>query len=707
MLRGSSEKLSSPITYIKGVGPARAELLMKEKGIKTQWDMLTDFPFRHVDRTVFSSIREAVEDGQPIQLKGVITQTQIMGRGRGKRLSAGFTDGTGNITLVWFQGVNRLEKIIGPGVKLIVFGKLSYYGSKKNMAHPEIEIIGEGGAEKLVKTGLQPVYSTTEKLSSRGLDTKGLRRIQKNIWAGLSKSDIPETMPAYLLEKLKLIDRYRAFKWLHFPENQSQLDQARKRLSFEELFVLQLRMLHRMTERKMRLKGFVFEQVGQYFHRYFSEQLPFELTGAQKRVLKEIRGDTKTGIQMNRLIQGDVGSGKTIVAIMAMLLAIDNGFQTCLMAPTEILANQHYLKIAGQLEEIGLKAAFLSGSVKGKKRTKILEELAAGEIHVLIGTHAIIEDWVVFKKLGLVVIDEQHRFGVKQRAKLWKKSGELPPHVMVMTATPIPRTLAMTLYGELDISTIDELPPGRKPVKTSRSSDRYRGRLNQFIKNQIAAGRQVYIVYPLIEESSKLDLANLQHGYETLLEQFPRPQYQIGVVHGKMKPDDKDLEMKRFVEGKTHILVSTTVIEVGVNVPNATVMVIENAERFGLSQLHQLRGRVGRGADQSHCILVTGYKLSKVAKKRMEIMCSTNDGFVIAEEDLKIRGPGEIEGTRQSGDIELKVANMARDGIILQTARKMGKIILEKDPTLSHPENVLLKKMVQAENGSALLGRIG
>jgi ATP-dependent DNA helicase RecG len=707
MLRSSSSKLLNPVTYIKGVGPSRADLLLKEKGIKTQWDMLLDFPFRHIDRTRFGTVKDAADDGFPVQLKGVVTHAKIAGTGRGKRLTANFTDGTGSLSLVWFQGVHRIDKMITPGIKIVIFGKISFYSGKKTMAHPEMEIIEEGTIPPSQRVGLQPVYSTTEKLSSRGLDARGLRRILKNICSQLTERDIRETLPEYLLNKLKLIGRYQAFMWIHFPQNQVQLKAARKRLAFEELFVLQLRMLFRMSARKMQLKGFKFDQVGQYFRDYFSKELPFELTRAQKRVIKEIRSDTRTGIQMNRLVQGDVGSGKTIVSIMAMLLAIDNGFQACMMAPTEILATQHYLKISEQLERIGLKAAFLSGNVKSKKRKEVLENLREGNIHVLIGTHALIEDWVVFHKLGLVVIDEQHRFGVQQRAKLWKKSGNLPPHIMVMTATPIPRTLAMTLYGDLDISIIDELPPGRKPVKTTQTTDRYRGRLNNFLKSEIAKGRQVYIVYPLIEESSKLDLANLQQGYEDLLGQFPRPQYQIGVVHGKLKAEDKDMEMKKFVEGRTNILVSTTVIEVGVNVPNASVMVIENAERFGLSQLHQLRGRVGRGADQSHCILVAGYKLTKVARKRMEIMCSTNDGFVIAEEDLKIRGPGEIEGTRQSGDIELKVANMAQDGLILQTARKLGKKILEKDPTLSHPVNELLKKIVESDSASRLLGRIG
>lgn len=699
-------RLSNTITYVKGVGPAKSELLEKEKGIVNQWDMLMDFPFRYIDRRVFNLIQEPLEEGQTVQFKGKILGVSIQGAARKRRMVADFTDGTGTVTLIWFQGVSRLEKLIQPGERMIVFGRLSLYNRKRTIAHPEIEVLGEQAGERKSK-GLQPVYSSTEKLSSKGLDAKGIRRITYNLISDLNEPDVPESLPSYILQKLKLISRYKAFKWIHFPPDHDELKQAQNRLIFEELFTLQLQMLFRMKTRKAKFKGLHFENVGKYFHHFYRDELPFELTGAQKKVLREIRADTKSGVQMNRLVQGDVGSGKTIVAVMAILLAIDNGYQACLMAPTEILATQHFLKIEQQLSNIGLRTAYLSGSIKGKKRKQILEELENGEIHLLIGTHAIIEDWVKFKKLGLSITDEQHRFGVEQRAKLWKKSGDTPPHVMVMTATPIPRTLAMTLYGDLDISIIDELPPGRKPVKTTTTYDKYRGRLNQFLKREIARGRQVYVVYPLIEESSKLDLANLQEGYERLLEQFPRPDYQIGVVHGKMKPEDKDMEMQKFAEGRTNILVSTTVIEVGVNVPNASVMVIENAERFGLSQLHQLRGRVGRGAEQSHCILLTGYKLTKVAKKRMEIMCSTNNGFVIAEEDLKLRGPGEIEGTKQSGDLNLRMANLARDGHILKTARDLARAILDKDPALQHPDNLLLNRLIERQSGDNLLNRIG
>ncbi len=707
MRAAGSKKLSEELTYVKGVGPAKAELLKKEKHIFTQADMLMDFPFRYIDRTQFQTVRDIFDEGAHVQLKGVIKSVSMTGVARKKRLNAVFADETGTLSLVWFQGASRLEKVVKPGLKVIIFGRLGFFNRQKTIAHPELEIIDPTSTATKRKTGLQPVYSSTEKLSGRGLDTRGIRRITQEIISKLKVHDIPETLPEYLLNKFRLISKYEAIKAIHFPIDNMQLEAARKRLAFEELFEMQLRMLFRMTSRKKLLKGYVFEKVGDYFNTFFKNELPFELTGAQKRVIKEIRKDTSGGIQMNRLVQGDVGSGKTIVAVMAILLAVDNGFQACMMAPTEILANQHYTKISEQFERIGLKAEFLSGTVKGKKRKQILEDLEKGDVHLLIGTHAVIEDPVVFNKLGLVIIDEQHRFGVEQRAKLWKKAGSIPPHVMVMTATPIPRTLAMTLYGDLDISIIDELPPGRKPIKTTQTRDKYRARLNNFLKSEIAKGRQIYVVYPLIEESEKLDLSNLHDGYEALLGQFPRPQYQIGVVHGRMKPEDKDYEMQRFVEGRTNILVSTTVIEVGVNVPNASVMVIENAERFGLSQLHQLRGRVGRGAEQSHCILMTGYKLTKVARKRMEIMCSTNNGFVIADEDLKLRGPGEIEGTRQSGDLELKVANLARDTEILQAARKIAKVILGRDPELKHPENQLLLKLIAGDRSKGLLGRIG
>ncbi len=706
MLYYSGGKLDEEITYVKGVGPAKADLLEKEKGIRTQWDMLMDIPFRYIDRREFKTVGQVYQEGELVQLKGKLLRKNVQGTGRRKRLTADFSDGTGTLKLIWFQGVQMMDKLLQPGMEVIVFGKLGFFNRQKNMAHPELEIIKKGESQREHK-GLQPVYSSTEKLSKKAMDTRGIRKITENITEQLSERDLPETLPAYLLKKLNLISRYKAIKWIHFPPDHRELHEAKNRLAFEELFALQLKMLYKMKLRKKRFKGHDFPEVGSFFHRYFKEELPFELTNAQKRVVRQIRKDTQSGVQMNRLVQGDVGSGKTVVAVLAMLLAIDNGYQACMMAPTEILANQHYQKIEEQLSRIGLKTAFLTGNIKGKKRTEILEGLEKGEINVLIGTHAIIEDWVVFKNLGLAITDEQHRFGVKQRARLWKKSKERPPHVMVMTATPIPRTLAMTLYGDLDISVIDELPPGRKPIKTTKTSDRHRGKMNQFLKSEIAKGRQVYVVFPLIEESETLDLANLQEGYDQLLDQFPRPQYQIGIVHGRMKPEDKDREMQRFAEGKTNILVSTTVIEVGVNVPNASVMVIENAERFGLSQLHQLRGRVGRGAEQSHCILMTGYKLTEVAKKRMEIMCRTNDGFEIAEADLKIRGPGEIEGLRQSGDLNLQVASLATDAGILQSSRKVAKAILEKDPELSHPDNRLLKTMLKKHKTGDIIGQIG
>ena len=607
-----------------------------------------------------------------------------VGEGRKKRLVGRLRDDTGMLELVWFSGAHWLEKQLDVGKEYVVYGRINSFKGKLSMPHPEME---EAKPEKIEKAAtFAPVYPSTEKLNTKGLDARNRRRIMKSLLEKIKPADIPENLPAYLVQKFRFPSRYDALRRIHFPKAEQELQAARNRLKFEELFFLQLRLLQ-IRRRRDAIKGFNFERVGEAFMHFYNEKLPFELTGAQKRVLREIRRDLGRGVQMNRLLQGDVGSGKTIVGLMSMLIAIDNGFQTCLMAPTEILAQQHYKSISDYLEGMDLRVGFLSGSVKGKKRRELLAALEAGEIHILIGTHALLEPPVVFQNLGLAITDEQHRFGVAQRAKLWKKSQPYPPHVLVMTATPIPRTLAMTLYGDLDVSVIDELPPGRKEIKTVHKNENNRMRVIGFMRQEIAKGRQIYVVFPLIEESEKLDLQNLQDGYEALQREFPMPEYQISVVHGRMKPADKDFEMQRFLEKKTQIMVATTVIEVGVNVPNASVMVIENTERFGLSQLHQLRGRVGRGAEQSYCILMSSFKLSKEGKERIATMVRTNNGFDIAEADLRLRGPGNIEGTQQSGILNFRIADLARDGRILQTAREVAARILDDDPKLERPEH--------------------
>ncbi len=685
--------LESPIEYLKGVGPTKGELLKKELQIFNFRDLLWNFPFRYVDKTKFHKISEIHDDSQSVQLKGILIQKQLLGAGRKKRLTARLRDSSGSIELIWFKGVSWVDKFLVPGTEYIVFGKPSSFNGRFNIAHPEIEVVKSNSGER--PSTLAPVYSSTEKLNGKGLDSKGRRRLISTLLGKLEPSDIEENLPKYLLDRTKLMGRFKAMTKVHFPTSQQELDQARTRLKFEELFFLQLRLLQMKINNRTAIKGFVFDKVGDYFNRFFKEKLPFELTGAQKRVVKEIRVDLGRGYQMNRLLQGDVGSGKTIVGLMAMLIALDNGYQSALMAPTEILAQQHYNSLREMVNGLAIRIGFLSGTVKGKKRKELLKLLALGEIHILVGTHALIEDPVVFQNLGLSIIDEQHRFGVKQRAKLWMKSRPYPPHVLVMTATPIPRTLAMTLYGDLEVSVIDELPPGRKPVQTLSRNEGYRLRLLGFMKEQIKLGRQIYVVYPLIEESEKLDLANLFEGFESLERYFQKPDYQISIVHGKMKPADKEFEMQRFVKGETQIMVATTVIEVGVNVPNASVMIIENAERFGLSQLHQLRGRVGRGADQSYCILMSSYKVSQVGKKRLEIMVQTTNGFDIAEADLKIRGPGSLEGTQQSGVLNLQIADLAKDQKILATAREIATRILEKDPPLENPLNIRLKNYIQ------------
>ncbi|HFC00398.1 MAG TPA: ATP-dependent DNA helicase RecG [Phaeodactylibacter sp.] len=685
----SHNLLDSPIEYLKGVGPVRGDMLKKELGIFTFGDLLRHFPFRYVDKTKFHKIRDINTESNAVQIKGVLRRLNVLGDGRAKRLVGRFRDDTGVIELVWFKSVHWLEKNLVIGKEYVVYGKVNSFRGQINIPHPEIEALT---SETMGKAStFAPVYPSTDKLNAKGLDAKGRRKLMKILLEKVTSADLPENLPDYLIRKFRFPSHHQAVVNIHFPKNQKDLDAATRRLKFEELFFLQLRLLQIRRRRKDAVRGFVFGKIGKNFNGFYKNNLPFELTGAQKRVLKEIRIDLGAGIQMNRLLQGDVGSGKTIVALMTMLIALDNGFQACLMAPTEILARQHEQGITEYLEGLDLKVGFLSGTVKGKKRKLLLEELAAGEIDILIGTHALIEDPVIFKNLGLAITDEQHRFGVKQRAKLWAKSKPSPPHILVMTATPIPRTLAMTLYGDLDVSVIDELPPGRKPVTTVHRTENHRMRVFGFMREQIALGRQIYMVFPLIEESETLDLQNLQEGYEVISREFPIPKYQVSIVHGRMKAKDKEFEMQRFVKGETHIMIATTVIEVGVNVPNASVMVIENTERFGLSQLHQLRGRVGRGADQSYCILMSSFKLTSEARERIQTMVNTNNGFEIAEADLRLRGPGNIEGTQQSGMLNFKIADLARDGRILQTAREIAARILDDDPHFDRPEHARLK----------------
>jgi len=689
----SKNILESPIEFLKGIGPARGDLLKKELSIYTFRDLLMQFPFRYVDKTQFHKIRDLDYMSQQVQLRGILRRLSIAGQGGKRRLVGSFRDETGMIELIWFKGISWLEKNLQIGSEYIVFGKINNFRGQINISHPEIEAVTEANTSRA--NTFAPVYPSTDKLNTKNLDSKARRKLMTTLFEKISPHELVENLPGYIIKKFKFPSHFAAIKGIHFPKSQEELDKATARLKFEELFFLQIRLLQIKKKRKHAIKGHVFPQVGDYFNRFFKEKLPFELTGAQKRVLKEIRHDLRVGIQMNRLLQGDVGSGKTIVGLMSMLLALDNGFQACLMAPTEILAQQHYQSITEYVEGLDIQVAFLSGSVKGKKRKELLKLLKAGNIHILIGTHALIEDWVVFKNLGLSITDEQHRFGVAQRAKLWNKGINYPPHVLVMTATPIPRTLAMTLYGDLDVSVIDELPPGRKAVETLHKTESNRLRIIGFMKEEISKGRQVYIVFPLIEESAKLDLQNLEQGYELLLRDFAPPEYQISVVHGRMKAKDKDFEMQRFIKGETQIMVATTVIEVGVNVPNASVMIIENTERSGLSQLHQLRGRVGRGAEQSYCILMSSYKLSKEAKSRIQTMVRTNNGFEIAEADLKLRGPGSIEGTQQSGILNFRIADLARDGRILQAAREIATRILDDDFRMEKPEHQQLKHYLE------------
>ena len=678
------------IKYLQGVGPQRATLLNKELNIFSLHDLLYYFPYKYVDRSRLYYIHEIDGNMPYIQLKGQILSFETIGEGRQRRLVAHFSDGTGVIDLVWFQGIKYLMGRYKAHEEYIVFGKPTVFNGRINVAHPDIDPAKD---LTLSTMGLQPYYNTTDKMKRAGLNSHALEKLMGNAFA-LLQGAMPETLSQKVVEEHHLMSLDEAIRNIHFPQNPEKLRKAQYRLKFEELFYVQLNILRYAKDRQRKYRGLYFEKVGEVFNTFYSQNLPFQLTGAQKRVIKEIRKDMGSGRQMNRLLQGDVGSGKTLVALMSMLIALDNGYQACMMAPTEILAAQHYETIKQLLFGMNVRVELLMGSVKGKKREEILKGLLTGDVHILIGTHAVLEDTVGFSSLGMVVIDEQHRFGVAQRAKLWAKN-TCPPHVLVMTATPIPRTLAMTLYGDLDVSVIDELPPGRKPIQTIHQFDNRRPSLYAGIRKQIAEGRQVYIVYPLIKESEKMDIKNLEEGYEHICEEFP--ECQVSKVHGQMKPAEKDAEMQRFVNAETQIMVATTVIEVGVNVPNASVMVIENAERFGLSQLHQLRGRVGRGADQSYCILVTSYKLSEDTRKRLEIMVQTCDGFEIAEADLKLRGPGDLEGTQQSGvAFDLKIADIAKDGQLLQYVREVASAILEKDPTCVLPENEVLWRQLQA-----------
>ena len=677
------------IKYLPGVGPKRATLFAAELGIRSVEDLLRHFPYKYVDRSRFYYLHEIHGNMPYIQVKGQILRFDKMGEGKNLRLSAIFTDGKDTIELVWFKGIKFILEKYKTGVTYVVFGKPAPFNGKFNIVHPEIEAATQQNIEDL--SGLQPFYNTTEKMKSGFLNSRAIQKIIQPLLHNL-KNGVPETLPAFLLERFALSNLTESLLNVHFPKDAHALNKARQRLKFEELFYIQLSILRQSKWREQNFKGFIFGKIDHYFNTFYKEYLPFELTGAQKRVIREIRTDVGTGKQMNRLLQGDVGSGKTLVALMAMLIAIDNGFQAALMAPTEILANQHFETIRNFLGDLGVNIALLTGSTHTKARQELHEKLQSGELHILIGTHALIEDTVQFANLGFVVIDEQHRFGVEQRSKLWKKNAH-PPHILVMTATPIPRTLAMTLYGDLSVSVIDELPPGRKPIETFHYYQSKRQSLNQFMAKQINAGRQIYIVYPLIQESEKMDLLDLENGYNYIRETFPI--YKVSKVHGKLKAAEKDYQMQQFATGQTQIMVATTVIEVGVNVPNASVMIIENAERFGLSQLHQLRGRVGRGAEQSYCILLTGYKLAADTRKRMDIMVRTNDGFEISEADLQLRGPGDLEGTQQSGlPFELKIANLAQDGKMLEIARRTAMEILEADPTLDKPENRILKNQL-------------
>ena len=684
--------MQTALVYLKGVGPERARLLKEELQLRTYQDLLHFFPNRYIDRSRFYPINELPQNNAEIQIKGRITAISFVQQKRGKRMVATFKDHTGQMELVWFRGHQWIRDQLKINEDYVIFGRLNWFKGKASMPHPELEL--EQNFQKNLKISFYPIYPSTEKLINKGISQKVIQKMVVQLLQSQSQA-FSETLPTALLNQYKLISKNEALRQIHFPNDQHKLTRAQLRLKFEEFFYMQMQLVLKNVQRKQKIKGHLFEKVGSYFNNFFRDHLAFELTEAQKRVIKEIRLDMGTGRQMNRLLQGDVGSGKTIVALLLMLIAIDNDYQACLVAPTEILAQQHYQSLSAQLKKINLTVALLTGSTTKKERESIHQGLQNGELNILIGTHAVFEDTVQFKQLGLAIIDEQHRFGVAQRAKLWQKN-EMPPHVLVMTATPIPRTLAMSVYGDLDLSVIDELPPGRKTVKTLHRTDANRLKVFAFLKEQIALGRQVYIVYPLIQESSKLDYKDLMDGYESLSRSFPTPDYQISILHGQMKSEDKAYEMERFVQGKTQIMVATTVIEVGVNVSNASVMIIESAERFGLSQLHQLRGRVGRGADQSYCILMTGSKLSREAQTRMETMTKSNDGFEIAEVDLRLRGPGNIMGTQQSGILQFKIADLIQDQALLKAARDQALRILKEDASLKNADHQCIKRTLSA-----------
>jgi len=691
--------LNTSISYLKGVGPNRADLLKSELGIYSFADLINFFPNRYIDRTQFFKINQLQQNSSEIQVVGKISAIKSVQQKRGSRLVATFVDETGTMELVWFRGVKWIKDALKVNTPYVIFGKANYFNGAFSMPHPEMELLAD--YKKSLRSAMQPVYPSTEKLTNKGITNRVVSKMMESLFEELHSS-FKETLSTSIISNLNLISKTDALLNIHFPKNQELLTRAQNRLKFEELFFIQLQLIRKKMIRKAKIKGFSFDKVGHYFNSFYKNNLPFDLTDAQKRLLKEIRKDVGSNAQMNRLLQGDVGSGKTIVALLTMLIALDNGFQAALMAPTEILATQHYNSLVELLNGLDVTVKLLTGSVKTKDRRIIHEQLESGELNILIGTHALIEDKVQFKNLGIAIIDEQHRFGVAQRAKLWKKN-ELPPHVLVMTATPIPRTLAMSVYGDLDISVIDELPPGRKEIVTAHRYDKNRLSVFKFLKEEIAKGRQVYVVYPLINESEAMDYKDLMDGYESISREFPIPQYQVSIVHGKMKAEDKEYEMQRFLKGETQIMVATTVIEVGVNIPNASVMVIESAERFGLSQLHQLRGRVGRGAEQSYCILMTSFKLSDDAKIRLNTMVETSDGFKISEVDLKLRGPGNLMGTQQSGVLNLKIADIIKDSQILKTARRIAIEILTNDPGLNIPENGVIKTTYQEISKSSTI----
>lgn len=702
-MQQASSILDSPIEYLKGVGPLKGDMLRKELAIFTFRDLLEHYPIRHIDKTKVDAIIDINPQTEYIQVAGKIVNMEILGEKSARRLVAQIQDNTGMLELAWFQGIHWVQKSIQVGSRYLVYGKAGFFNGRPQMTHPEIEPLSEVNTDG--KNFLEPIYPTTEKLKAKGLNARQIGKLTGALLAQVSARDVPENLPASVIQQLQFTSRFRAVCDIHFPASQDEYDRALKRLKFEEFFLAQVRLGMLRLNRHRHSRGVVFAAVGDLFNTFYHKYLPFELTGAQKRVLKEIRADTNRPHQMNRLLQGDVGSGKTIVALLTMLLAADNGFQSCLMAPTEILSQQHYNGLKDLLKDMPVQVRLLTGSTKTKERRVILQELKDGLVHIIVGTHAVIEEKVEFKNLGLAIVDEQHRFGVAQRAALWKKAA-IPPHILVMTATPIPRTLAMTAYGDLDYSIMNELPPGRQPVATVQRFENYRARVMEFVRTEIEKGRQAYIIYPLIEESEKLSYEDLMQGYEQVKSFFPEPRYRISMVHGRMPADQKEANMNRFVQGDTNIMVSTTVIEVGVNVPNASIMVIESAEKFGLSQLHQLRGRVGRGSEKSFCILLTPAKLSNEAKERLKAICATNDGFKIAEKDLELRGPGQIEGTKQSGMLNFKLASLVNDKVLLDAAKRFAEAVLDKDENLESEENKPLRIFLVSQKGKTAWSRI-